>query len=1002
MKHFFSKGLAAVVLGMGCIASASALDLGAIQGGVTYDLVPDGEVLTATYTPAVSGKIKCEGPVEWFTDPSCAFGTGIDGNLLLWYPKTVEYEVVGGTTYYLYAGKYDYAQGQSLTIFEGAVPLKLSWCSPGEGSLLDFTNDQYIYFTFNQAPADGYTVKFLLNVNGSYREYPTAPKSTIVGNQIMVDVKNDLINLVKTGIVKPGATFKLQFVGLKSGEGALMDGEAVHEYSFRCGNDPVLLVSSKVPSKLMSYHVAGDPAAQYELVFNGDLMPSEETQAVIYYGDKEHAENPEDVYVEVMPITFDGAKLSVDFSGKLRTPETMLPNTSSRNFNKFELSVTNIKDSYGCPVGSEGQGTVGSYSYYLPYEIIPYQPVACEFTPEAGSTVNVGDEVEVYLTNLNNINLNGFVLTAAGQSVTVPVADCTFDGTATEGAYTFKVPAMASLKGLEVTADFVALDGYDHSADVRCVYNNGFVIVSSVPANGASLEVLKDGDIIKVEVAGAEKYPSMYIEYEIRDLNAANPADEVIKSAAWMNRQADGTYEAEIIFMTYKLLQGHDYSVVLTAWEDESISHYDRANTLGEDYFIIKGASLPFQYSLLNLESITPGEDVRVSAEDTDYTLSFDGMVNVTGFINVGMGATEPLESLQPVGGSEFEGKMYSNEWVAKVPASYMEGLKAQLMLSFQAYDMDGKILRGLEEGSEENSYYMFTWDCAGRYADFDVTLNGGLDEFESLGEVVCSSIIGINPSYTVANRQVYITNIMTGEKVATLQDYKLEDYEEETDDDGQAQGSDKQNTKVWLTFDNEVNTPGVYVLYIPENFFNIGSEFNQYNSNEKWVQFSIAGNNEPGDEVPFEVIPAEGNVSELSSLRLSFQNYPGFGYGVATMILPDGTSVNLPDGEYDDEDWYCVIQPLGDTYVEKGTYTVIIPKGYIGLGDWDMVEVQEITLVYTIGDETSGVVAIEAEDGVYNVYNFNGVKVLTTANAADLRTLAPGLYIINGVKVKL
>lgn len=58
---------------------------------------------------------------------------------------------------------------------------------------------------------------------------------------------------------------------------------------------------------------------------------------------------------------------------------------------------------------------------------------------------------------------------------------------------------------------------------------------------------------------------------------------------------------------------------------------------------------------------------------------------------------------------------------------------------------------------------------------------------------------------------------------------------------------------------------------------------------------------------------------------------------------------------------------------------------------------------LYISVDDTVGVAVIGADaDGMWRVYNYNGVNVLTTNNGADLKNLEKGLYIINGKKVKI
>lgn len=56
----------------------------------------------------------------------------------------------------------------------------------------------------------------------------------------------------------------------------------------------------------------------------------------------------------------------------------------------------------------------------------------------------------------------------------------------------------------------------------------------------------------------------------------------------------------------------------------------------------------------------------------------------------------------------------------------------------------------------------------------------------------------------------------------------------------------------------------------------------------------------------------------------------------------------------------------------------------------------------YIISGLTAGVeqIAIEPEEGVFKVYNFQGVKVLETKEVSLMESLSPGLYIVNGKKV--
>ena len=72
------------------------------------------------------------------------------------------------------------------------------------------------------------------------------------------------------------------------------------------------------------------------------------------------------------------------------------------------------------------------------------------------------------------------------------------------------------------------------------------------------------------------------------------------------------------------------------------------------------------------------------------------------------------------------------------------------------------------------------------------------------------------------------------------------------------------------------------------------------------------------------------------------------------------------------------------------------------GLFDWDNSIYYYYT--YIINFNTTGVetAAMPVEEGLYRVYNLQGVKVLETKDASQLKTLSKGVYVINGKKIAL
>lgn len=78
------------------------------------------------------------------------------------------------------------------------------------------------------------------------------------------------------------------------------------------------------------------------------------------------------------------------------------------------------------------------------------------------------------------------------------------------------------------------------------------------------------------------------------------------------------------------------------------------------------------------------------------------------------------------------------------------------------------------------------------------------------------------------------------------------------------------------------------------------------------------------------------------------------------------------------------------------------VPEAYVKLDVDGQTYYNTSTSLYnvTVDNTRNAVEGIQAEDGLFVVYNIHGVKVLETEDAAELKNLAKGLYIINGKKI--
>ena len=92
-------------------------------------------------------------------------------------------------------------------------------------------------------------------------------------------------------------------------------------------------------------------------------------------------------------------------------------------------------------------------------------------------------------------------------------------------------------------------------------------------------------------------------------------------------------------------------------------------------------------------------------------------------------------------------------------------------------------------------------------------------------------------------------------------------------------------------------------------------------------------------------------------------------------------------------------IVPLDLSVMELGEYELVIPATYFVINASSLNT--EIRASFIVTEKSTGIAnSFADETGVVTVYNLNGVKVLETADKAQLNNLGKGLYIINGKKV--
>ncbi|MCM1312920.1 MAG: hypothetical protein NC206_04330 [Bacteroides sp.] len=931
-------------------ATSHATDLGALELGKTYDAPASFQAFTATFTAPKSGVLTCEGSlfneVRPFTSET--HETYVEHE---WdYPSTtLTVKVTEGQTLYFYHSILFNPSSFKLSMpGEEGIVLEMLKASPEAGSFAPTAAGGMVTVYFN-VPIT-FTAAPELYVGDTRLGTVSA---NVGGTTASVEIAASLVAAYDKNLVKEGDDLVIKFhVAAKNDTNVKSD----FEVTYKC---PAAIVHLKntvhIPTSFLSYWVTNDMDGVLKLEFTGELSPAG-GDAILGYGDVESTTG--DYYTETVPFTTDGNILSIDLTGKLRTPDNMVP--SGTNYGTMSLKIQNVKDVNGNIVYSEGQGTIGSYSYNFPYQLLSYD-FDVEFTPAAGESLANTSEVEIWVRGENNLIYNGVKFTYVEDGVTkeVVTTDVTREVDGDEVTLTVAVPAeVVGKSNIEVSLNEIqSKDG--QNIQISAKYD-AFVITVDSPREN-TMEVLEAGTIFRLHCNSDEVG---YMEYEIHDLNAENPDEVIVKSYSWLTKQEDGSWEAEV-FGSYKLYKNHDYAVIFTAYTSEDAKRYGEGS-LGSDTYIIHGATMPYINSDYEFVSMTPNEETGFASEnDNVITLTFDGLVLLepeTTFINEGMGMSTAFESIVAVDPTEG----YSNTWKLTIPTTYFAG-KDGIAISFVAYDMDGKRLNGNDGRTGENAYFYYDIPCTFAIPDFTVIAPADGEELKSLSEITVGYAGGIGQSY-ISSEQINVYS-MNREVVATVVGFESIIPEEEKENEDYAAKEMK------LTLDQPVDKDGAYYILFPEKFFILGTQFESWFSKQTIVNFAI----DNPQEVPATDIAVTDNGDGRLLLTFDEKYAPMANWACAEKVVITDANNNVV-GEYGDTafefDWNVTnILYFDAKLTEAGVYTISFPEGFFILNDNE-----DTSTAATVTYEIEEIPTIA--NGTYYLKNVESGLYLTAANA--------------------
>lgn len=205
-------------------------------------------------------------------------------------------------------------------------------------------------------------------------------------------------------------------------------------------------------------------------------------------------------------------------------------------------------------------------------------------------------------------------------------------------------------------------------------------------------------------------------------------------------------------------------------------------------------------------------------------------------------------------------------------------------------------------------------------------------------------------------------------------------------------------DTIVIMPQSRDIATAGTYTVVIPEGALQMTSDPSKVN---KELSLTYTVGEEQGG---FTITPSNNStVKELKVFTIDLGAAGGPSWNTQEKITitdaagevvaeVDGEGVEPVDPETFEESEWVITFPTAVT--AAGEYDLNIPMDFFVVGD-EMNPV--LHYHYTVDPNASAITEVEAAAEGVTVYNLQGVLVLQSDDAADLKNLENGLYIVNG-----
>ena len=842
-------------------------------------------------------------------------------------------------------------------VFEtGVNELKLTDVNFEEGKVFDITDTRcgQLNLSFNMnAQADDTNIKI-----GNIIDCNVETRTSTNAGGLYVLLKDSIIYWLNKGLIVGGEEMTVTVKNIR----------AAADDNIKYGKDGNLTL------KFLSYWPKGDKRGMVVLTFDADVMQGEQQTAKGSFNIGS-ADN-DDIYVESLdPSMFrtEGNKLYIDFTGKLRTKETM---GLKSNWDTITLRLMNIKMADGSNVFSAGAGASGSFTFNMKYEEYKSN-LAFDFTPADGEKLNENN-VKVYFSDKNAITFKGAKFTYQDendmnhQTIVKEGIISTPDG---EEAIEYTIPITDAIKnGKNVRFSLtgvVANDGLDHS-DITAKWNPGQELVATLAPSNLSV---KDGSYVK-----------SYYKHQLTFNEDVTINENIEAGATYKDTKSGRIIKAYVEPVAYNsrqimiipgedLKDKHQYELTI---KERVIVNKEYAETNGKygNYMTEQSYRFTIYANVDTYDFVTsPVEGSSVNEISTiicsmkpgaDEGTSAIGYANPTDkFVYL---LNEKKEKVATATCGDVEGGMY----IKFSPAITEPGTYTVHIDDYVYF-----VGTGFNAIQNENPVE-FKYTVVAAPEELQFTTNPENEStITSLGEIVIMSdkdIYGTTtPIQAYCDRKVFNGTLTMGDV------NRREAYIEFTDAAGEP-----------------ITAEGEYRIEIPAGVFGdkawYDSDCLSGACNAATTLYYTVG--KEATEITYTADPADGSkVDALGTVTIDYNTTSIMQSSGKILVYKDGNELKEVEAEVvykDPNDWSEVSHKatFDVNVTEAGVYTIEIPEGYFVDENGD--NIPAVTLTYYVG-VASGIQNINAAIANGTVYNLNGVKV----NKAT-----KGIFIVNGKKV--